>query len=77
MAAELGIQGFTADDQRVVAGSRFGVVRDAVFANWRKIGTITFDAAAVSFNGDRVFHVNHPAWREDRNDPRTVVPSKV
>ena len=45
--------------------------------NWKKIGTMTFDAAVVSFNGDHVFHVNHPAWREDRNDPRTVVPSKV
>jgi hypothetical protein len=44
--------------------------------NWKKIGTMTFDAAAVSFNGDHVFHVNHPAWREDRNDPRTVVRSK-
>lgn len=44
---------------------------------WKKIGTITFNAAVVSFNGDRVFHVNHPAWREDRNDPRTVVRSKV
>lgn len=45
--------------------------------NWKKIGTMTFDAAVVSFNGDHVFHVNHPAWREDRNDPRTVVKSKV
>jgi hypothetical protein len=44
--------------------------------NWKKIGTITFDAAVVSVNGDRVFHVNHPAWREDRNDPRTVVKPK-
>ena len=45
--------------------------------NWKKIGRMTFDAAVVSFNGDRVFHVNHPAWREDRNDPSTVVRSKV
>jgi hypothetical protein len=45
--------------------------------NWKKIGTMTFDAATVSFNGDHVFHVNHPAWREDRNDPRTVAHSKV
>jgi len=44
---------------------------------WKKIGTMTFDAAVVSFNGDHVFHVNHPAWREDRNDPRTTVASKV
>jgi hypothetical protein len=45
--------------------------------NWKKIGTITFDAAVVSFNADHVFHVNHPAWREDRNDPQTVVKSAV
>ena len=38
---------------------------------------MTFDAAVVSFNGDHVFHVNHPALREDRSDPRTVVKSKV
>lgn len=44
--------------------------------NWKKIGTMTFDAAVVSYNGDHVFHVNHPAWREDRNDPRTVVGQK-
>lgn len=44
--------------------------------DWKKIGTMTFDAAVVSVNGDRVFHVNHPAWREDRNDPRTVVKGK-
>ena len=44
--------------------------------NWKTIGTMTFDAAVVSVNGDRVFHVNHPAWREDRNDPRTVVRAK-
>jgi hypothetical protein len=45
--------------------------------NWKRIGTMTFDTAVVSYNGDHVFHVNHPAWREDRNDPRTVVQSKV
>jgi hypothetical protein len=45
--------------------------------NWKKIGTMTFDTAVASFNGDHVFHVNHPAWREDRNDPQTVVRSKV
>lgn len=45
--------------------------------NWQKIGRITFDAAVVSYNGDHVFHVNHPAWRSDRNDPASVVRSKV
>jgi hypothetical protein len=34
---------------------------------WRPVGTMTFDAAVASYNGDRVFHVNHPKWRADRN----------
>jgi hypothetical protein len=45
--------------------------------NWKTVGTMTFDAAVVSFNGDQVIHFNHPAWREDRNDPATQVKSKV
>jgi hypothetical protein len=45
--------------------------------NWKKIGTMTFDAAVVSFNADHVFHVNHPVWREDRNDPRTASGAKA
>ena len=44
---------------------------------WKTIGTMTFDEAVASYNGDHVFHFNHPPWREDRNDPRTVVKSKV
>jgi hypothetical protein len=40
--------------------------------NWRSIGTITFDAAVASFNGDHVIHFNHPPWRFDRNDPSTA-----
>jgi hypothetical protein len=52
-------------------------ISDNGTTNWKKIGTMTFDAAVVSFNGDHVFHVNHPAWRKDRNDPRTAVKSKV
>jgi len=42
-------------------------------SNWRAIGTITFDAAVASYNGDRVIHFNHAPWRRDRNDPSTVV----
>jgi hypothetical protein len=41
------------------------------FGNWRRIGTITFDAAAASYNGDFVIHFHHPTWRSDRNDPST------
>src|SRR5712692_1040850 len=46
----LGIQGFTADDQRVVAGSRFSVVRDAVFANpYQKVWGAKGNAPLVPF----------------------------
>jgi hypothetical protein len=62
-------------DTGTTHGPPFKQRRD--ITNWKQIGTMTFDAAVVSFNGDRVFHVNHPAWREDRNDPGTVVRSKV
>jgi len=41
---------------------------------WRAIGRMTFDEAVASVNGDRVFHVHHPRWRKDRNDPATVHP---
>jgi hypothetical protein len=40
--------------------------------DWKAIGTITFDAAVASVNGDRVIHFNHPPWRNDRNDPSTA-----
>lgn len=62
-------------DTGTTHGPAFKERRD--ITNWKKIGTMTFDSAVVSFNGDHVFHVNHPAWREDRNDPKTVVPSTV
>jgi hypothetical protein len=39
------------------------------FRNWRRIGTLRFDEAVVSYNGDAVLHFNHPTWRADRNDP--------
>jgi len=42
------------------------------FSNWRRIGSIVFDNAVVSYNGDHVLHFNHPTWRMDRNDPRTA-----
>jgi hypothetical protein len=42
------------------------------FRNWRTIGTLTFDNAVVSYNGDSVIHFNHPTWRADRNDPATA-----
>src|SRR5205823_6689226 len=33
------------------------------FQNWRRIGTLTFDDAAASYNGDFVLHFHHPTWR--------------
>jgi hypothetical protein len=42
------------------------------FQNWRRIGTLTFDDAVISYNGDCVIHFNHPTWRANRNDPATA-----
>jgi len=42
------------------------------FQNWRPIGTLTFDHAVASHNGDFVVHFDHPTWRRDRNDPATA-----
>ena len=47
--------------------------KKGTFRNWRRIGTLTFDNAVVSYNGDRVLHFHHPNWRMDRNDPATEV----
>jgi hypothetical protein len=43
-----------------------------MFDGWRQIGTLTFDNAVASWNGDSVIHFNHPTWREDRNNPATA-----
>ncbi len=49
-----------------------------VGADWKPIGTITFDKAAASYNGDFVIHFHHPKWRADRNNPTTVTgPGKL
>ena len=42
------------------------------FSGWQRIGTLTFDNAAASYNGDFVLHFHHPTWRRDRNDPSTA-----
>ena len=42
------------------------------FGNWTRIGTLVFDKAVASYNGDFVIHFNHPTWRDDRNDPFTA-----
>jgi hypothetical protein len=42
------------------------------FRNWRRIGSLVFDNAVISYNGDAVIHFSHPTWRMDRNDPATA-----
>ena len=63
---------FTIDvtDEGTTSGSSFRVRR--TFQNWRRIGTLVFDNAVVSYNGDAVIHFTHPTWRQDRNDPATA-----
>lgn len=38
-------------------------------AEWKKIGTISFEEAVASRSGDSVIHFHHPRWRGDRNVP--------
>jgi hypothetical protein len=42
------------------------------FANWQRVGRLTFNNAVASYNGDFVIHFTHPTWRDDRNDPSTA-----
>ncbi len=44
---------------------------------WKRIGRLSFDQAAASYNGDFVVHFHHPAWRKDRNDPSSIVRSEL
>jgi len=57
-------------DEGKTLGSKLKEYRE--FQNWRQIGTLTFNAAVASYNGDHVLHFHHPQWRKDRNDPKTV-----
>jgi hypothetical protein len=57
-------------DEGHTSGSPFRVRR--TFRNWRRIGTMVFDNAVISYNGDCVIHFTHPTWRSDRNDPSTA-----
>jgi hypothetical protein len=57
-------------DEGNTSGTPFRVRR--TFRNWRRIGTLVFDNAVVSYNGDAVIHFTHPTWRQDRNDPATA-----
>ena len=57
-------------DQGATTGPAFRERR--TFKDWRQVGTLTFDNAVISYNGDSVIHFSHPTWREDRNDPKTA-----
>lgn len=48
------------------------VFQRRTFTGWRTIGSLRFDNAVASYNGDHVVHFNHPTWRDDRNDPATA-----
>jgi hypothetical protein len=56
-------------DRGVTSGPPFRVRR--AFSGWRRIGSLIFDDAVASYNGDFVLHFHHPTWRDDRNDPAT------
>jgi len=57
-------------DEGKTSGTPFRVRRS--FQNWRRIGSLVFDNAVVSYNGDAVIHFSHPTWRTDRNNPATA-----
>jgi len=57
-------------DDGHTSGTAFRLRR--TFKNWRRIGTLVFDNAVASYNGDAVIHFSHPTWRDDRNDPATA-----
>jgi len=63
---------FTIDvtDDGETTGTPFRIRR--VFRNWRRLGTLAFDNAVISHNGDAVIHFAHPTWRRDRNNPTTA-----
>ena len=60
-------------DDGKTTGSPFRVRRS--FRNWQQIGTMVFDNAVISYNGDGVIHFTHPTWRQDRNDASTATRS--
>jgi hypothetical protein len=49
-----------------------GLKQRRTFQDWRGIGSLVFDNAVISYNGDSVLHFTHPTWRQNRNDPKTA-----
>lgn len=48
------------------------LLQRVVGQKWTRIGTLRFERAVASYNGDFVVHFHHPPWRRDRNDPDSV-----
>jgi len=48
------------------------VVRRVTPGPLTRIGRIEFTEAVAGYNGDFVLHFQHPAWRDNVNDPTTV-----
>jgi hypothetical protein len=58
-------------------GTKQGLLRlRRDITGWRRIGRIEFSEAVASYNGDFVLHYRHPAWRNDPNDPSSVVANR-
>ena len=56
---------------RKVGNPVFGGERH-IIEDWQTIGSLVFDDAVASYNGDSVLHFHHPRWRTDRNEPATT-----
>jgi hypothetical protein len=57
-------------DDGETSGTPFRIRR--TFTGWRRVGSLVFDNAVISYNGDFVIHFAHPTWRRDHNDPSTA-----
>ena len=53
--------------------TRGKLIQRRTFSGWSKIGRIEFTEAVASYNSDFVLHFHHPPWRNDQNNPSTVV----
>ena len=51
-----------------------GIERVTVL-DWKRVGRLKFTEAIASYNADHVIQFHHPGWRDNRNDPSTVIRS--
>ena len=56
-------------------GRRRGIpgFRRVVVSDWKRIGKLTFKEAIASYNSDHVIQFHHPGWRDNKDDPSTVI----